>query len=106
MTASDTVLRDHVADPPGGLTSIEDAVAAAVSRRRPRPVDELADPHHLADSDPVWAGGDALRLRRVAATVTPAVAWPALGLFDAVPGPLAGVLRTGLDLLLAKGHAS
>jgi uncharacterized protein YbjT (DUF2867 family) len=102
MTASDTVLRDHVPDPPGGLTTIEDAVAAAVSRCRSRPVDELADPHHLADSDPVWAGGDALRLRRVAATVTPAVARPALELFDSVPGPLAGALRTGLDLLLAK----
>jgi uncharacterized protein YbjT (DUF2867 family) len=105
MTASDTVLRDHVPDPPGGLTTIEGAVAAAVSRRRPRPVDELADPHHLADSDPLWAGGDALRLRRMAATVTPAAARPALGLFDSVPGPLAGVLRTGLDLLLAKVRA-
>ena len=31
MTASDTVLRDHVPDPPGGLTAIADAVAAAVS---------------------------------------------------------------------------
>ncbi|MBB3753213.1 uncharacterized protein YbjT (DUF2867 family) [Mycolicibacterium sp. BK634] len=105
MTASDTVLRDHVPDPPGGLTAIEDAVAAAVSRREPRPVDKLADPHHLADSDPVWAGGDVLRLRRMAATVTPSVARPALGLLDAVPGPLAGALRTGLDLLLAKVRA-
>ena len=105
MTASDTVLRDHVPDPPGGLTTIEDAVAAAVSSRRPRPVDQLDDPHHLADSDPMWAGGDALRLRQVAATVTPAVARPALGLLDAVPGPLAGALRTGVDLLLAKVRA-
>jgi uncharacterized protein YbjT (DUF2867 family) len=104
MTASDTVLRDHVPDPPGGLTTIEDAVAAAVSSPRPGPVDRLADPHHLADSDPVWAGGDALRLRRVAATVTPGVARPALGLLNSVPGPLAGMLRTGLDLLLAKVH--
>ncbi|OYN80458.1 NAD(P)H-binding protein [Mycolicibacterium sphagni] len=102
MTASDTVLRDHVPDPPGGLTAIEDAVAAAVASPRPQPVDALADPHHLADSDPLWAGGDALRLRRAAATVTPAVARPALVLFNAVPGPLAGALRTGLDLLLAK----
>lgn len=102
MTASDTVLRDHVPDPPGGLTTISDAVAAAVSSPRPCPVDRLADPHHLADSDPVWAGGDALRLRRVAATVTPGVARRALGLFNAVPGPVAGALRTGLDLMLAK----
>lgn len=102
MTASDTVLRDHVPDPPGGLTTIEDAVVAAVSSPRARPVDQLADPHHLADSDPIWAGGDALRLRRVAATVTPRVARPALRLLNSMPGPLAGVLRTGLDLLLAK----
>ncbi|MCV7344298.1 NAD(P)H-binding protein [Mycolicibacterium rhodesiae] len=102
MTASDTVLRDHVPDPPGGLTTIEDAVAAAVASPPPRPVDRLADPHHLADSDPAWAGGDALQLRRMAATVTPGVARPALRLLNSVPGPLAGVLRTGLDLLLAK----
>ena len=102
MTASDTVLRDHVSDPPGGLTTIEDAVAAAVFSPRPQPVDKLADPHHLADSDPLWAGGDALRLRRAAASVTPGVAHPALRLLDSVPGPLAGVVRTGLDLVLAK----
>lgn len=106
MTASDTLLSDHVPDPPGGLTGIEDAVAAAVCSPPPRPVDELADPHHLADSDPVWAGGDALRLRRVAAAVTPGVASPLLGLFGAVPGPLAGVLRTGVDLLLRKASGS
>ncbi|KDF00985.1 NAD-dependent epimerase [Mycolicibacterium aromaticivorans JS19b1 = JCM 16368] len=102
MTASDTVLRDHVPDPPGGLTTVEDAVAAAVASPPPCPVDRLADPHHLADSDPIWAGGDALRLRRMAAAVTPGVARPALRLLDSVPGPLAGALRTGLDLLLAK----
>ncbi|MBI3691302.1 MAG: NAD-dependent epimerase, partial [Mycolicibacterium aromaticivorans] len=102
MTASDTVLRDHVPDPPGGLTTIEDAVAAAVASPPPCPVDRLADPHHLADSDPMWAGGDALRLRRAAATVTPGVARPVLRLLNSVPGPLAGVLRTGLDLLVAK----
>ncbi|MCX2930649.1 hypothetical protein ORI20_10200 [Mycobacterium sp. CVI_P3] len=38
MTASDTVLRDHVPDPPGGLTTIADAVAAAASGRSPRAV--------------------------------------------------------------------
>ena len=102
MTASDTVLRDYVPDPPGGLTDIDDAVAAAVSSPRPRPVDELADPHHLADSDPVWAGGDALRLQQLAAAVTPSVVRPALGLLGLMPRPLAGVLRTGLDLLLSK----
>jgi hypothetical protein len=99
MTASDTVLRDNVPDPPGGLTDI-DAAVAAVSSPRPRPVDELADPHHLADSDPVWAGGDTLRLQQLAAAVTPSVLRPVLGLLGSVPRSLAGVLRTGLDLLL------
>jgi len=78
MTASDTVLRDYVPDPPGGLTDIDDVVAT------------------------VWAGGDALRLQQVAAAVTPSVVRLALGLLGAVPGPLASVLRTGLDLLLSK----
>jgi len=99
------VLRDYVPDPPGGLTDIDDAVAAAVSSPRPRPVDELADPHHLADSDPVWAGGDTLRLQQWAAAVTPSVVRPAFGLLGSVPRPLAGVLRTGLDVLLSKVSA-
>jgi uncharacterized protein YbjT (DUF2867 family) len=101
MQASGTGLRDLVPDPPGGLLSIEDAIGRALSNRRPRPVNALADPHHLADSDPAWTGGDALRLRRLACTVTPAVARPGLGLVDIVPGPIAGALRTGLDILIA-----
>jgi hypothetical protein len=55
----------------------------------------------------VWAGGDALRIRRLARTVTPPVARPTLGLLNMVPGPLAGALRTGLDLLVTltpKAH--
>jgi uncharacterized protein YbjT (DUF2867 family) len=101
MQASGTGLRDLVPDPSGGLLSIEDAIGRALSNRRPRPVNALADPHHLADSDPAWTGGDALRLRRLACTVTPAVARPGLGLVDVVPGPIAGALRTGLDILIA-----
>jgi uncharacterized protein YbjT (DUF2867 family) len=100
MRASGTGLRDLVPDPPGGLVTIEDAIGRALSNRRPRPVNALTDPHDLADSDPAWAGGDALRLRRLACTVTPAVARPGLGLVDAVPGPIAGALRTGLDILI------
>ena len=100
MRASGTGLRELVPDPPGGLLPTEEAITRSLSNRRPRPVDQLADPHHLADSDPEWAGGDSLRLRRLAAIVTPSIARPGLGLVDVVPGPIAGALRTGLDILI------
>jgi uncharacterized protein YbjT (DUF2867 family) len=117
MRASGSGLRDLVPDPPGGLLPIEDAITRSLSNGRPRPVDALADPHHLADSDPSWAGGDTLRLRRLAGMltgvltgiVTPSIARPGLGLVDAVPGPIAGALRTGLDILITltpKVHTS
>jgi uncharacterized protein YbjT (DUF2867 family) len=100
MQACDSRLRDLVPDPPGGLIPAEEAITRALSSRRPLPVNALADPHHLADSDPPWAGGDALRLRRLAGMVTPSIAQPGLALMDAVPGPIAGALRTGLDMLI------
>lgn len=100
MMASDSGLRDIVGEPPGGLVGIDEAISRALSSRRPLPVDALADPHHLADTDPVWAGGDTLRIRRLAGAVTPSIARPALGLIGAVPGPVAGAVRTGLDTLL------
>jgi uncharacterized protein YbjT (DUF2867 family) len=101
MQAAGSGLRDLVPDPPGGLIPVEEAITRALSSRRPLPVNVLADPHHLADSDPAWAGGDALRLRRLAEMVTPSIARPGLALVDAVPSPIAGALRTGLDLLIA-----
>lgn len=100
MRASDAGLRDLVPDPPGGLIGIEDAISLSLSGGRPRPVDGLADPHHLADTDPGWAGGDALRIRRLASRVTPSIVRPALGLLDVVPGPVAGAVRAGLDTVL------
>jgi uncharacterized protein YbjT (DUF2867 family) len=102
MTASATLLQDVVPDPPGGLTSIKEAVAASLSSPPPRPVDRLRDPHHLADSDPQWAGGDLLRLRKLASGITPRIFWPALELLSSVPGPVAGAVRTGLDLLIGS----
>jgi uncharacterized protein YbjT (DUF2867 family) len=102
MVASVSGLRDHVPDPPGGLLGVDDAIALALadgSNRRPKPVNALTDPHHLADSDPAWAGGDALYIRRLARAITPPVARPTLRLVNMVPGPVAGVLRTGLDIL-------
>ena len=99
MRASDG-LRGVVPDPPGGLVAIDDAIKRSLSNGRPRPVDELADPHHLADTDPEWAGGDAFHIKRLARSVTPPIARPALGLINAVPGPVAAALRTGLDTLV------
>jgi uncharacterized protein YbjT (DUF2867 family) len=99
MRASDG-LREIVPDPPDGLVTIDDAIARSLAQDRPRPVDELADPHHLADTDPVWAGGDTHRIRQVASLVTPPIAQPALDLFNAIPGPVAAALRTGLDTLV------
>jgi uncharacterized protein YbjT (DUF2867 family) len=100
MMASDARLRDLVPDPPGGLLGIDDSISRALSSDRRRPVNSLADPHHLADTDPPWAGGDAVRIRQLARAVTPSIARPALGLLGLVPGPVAGALRTGLDTLL------
>jgi hypothetical protein len=104
MVASASGLRDRVPDPPGGLLGIDESIALALagqSARRPRPVNALADPHHLANTDPIWAGGDALRIRRLARRVTPSVVRPTLGLVNWVPGPVAGAVRTGLDILIA-----
>ena len=110
MVASVSGLRDRVPDPPGGLLCVDDAIALALaggSNRRPKPVSALTDPHQSpasgwcpqADSDPAWAGGDALHIRRLARAITPPIARPTLRLVNVVPGPLAGMLRTGLDIL-------
>jgi uncharacterized protein YbjT (DUF2867 family) len=101
MSASENQLRDVVSGPPGGLTGIGKAIARSLWVGRPRPVDRLADPHHLADTDAEWAGGDVLRIRRLATAVLPSVVHPALRLLSAVPKPVAGVVRSGLDLATA-----
>jgi hypothetical protein len=101
MVASGSGLRGRVPDPPGGLLSVEDAMCRALTTNgRPRPVNKLSDPHHLADTDPVWAGGDALRIRRLARLITPPIARPTLKLVNLVPGPVAGALRTSLEIML------
>ncbi|BBX15278.1 NAD-dependent epimerase [Mycolicibacterium duvalii] len=97
MMASQDGLAGLVPDPPGGLVSTADAIRQAVKSPRPRPVDELADPHHLADTDPDWAGGDALRLKQLAGVVTPSIVRPVLDLIGLVPKPVAAAVRTGLD---------
>lgn len=100
MTASNDGLAGLVPEPPGGPVGIEDAIKLSLSGHRRLPVDRLADPHHLADTDPAWAGGDVTRIRSLASMVTPSVAHPALGLLNAVPGPVAGWVRTGLDTVI------
>jgi uncharacterized protein YbjT (DUF2867 family) len=97
MMAAGNGLRDLVPDPPAGLVGIDEAITRALQSRKPQPVDSLADPHHLADTDPTWAGGDTLRIRQLARAVTPPFARPALGLLGVVPGPVAAAVRTGLD---------
>jgi uncharacterized protein YbjT (DUF2867 family) len=104
MVASVSGLRSRVPDPPGGLLGVDESISLALasgSNGRPRPVDALVDPHDLADTDPTWAGGDALRIRRLARPITPPIVRPTLRLVNIVPGPIAGALRTGLDILLA-----
>jgi uncharacterized protein YbjT (DUF2867 family) len=100
MMASEARLRDVVPDPPGGLVGIDDGISRALSSGRPRPVNALTDPHHLADTDPTWAGGDTLRIQQLARPITPPIVRPVLGLLGAVPGPAAAALRTGLDTLV------
>jgi uncharacterized protein YbjT (DUF2867 family) len=100
MMASEARLRDFVPDPPGGLLGVDHAISRALSSDRPRPVNDLADPHHLADTDPSWAGGDTVRIQQLARAVTPSIARPALGLLELMPGPVAAALRTGLDTLI------
>jgi uncharacterized protein YbjT (DUF2867 family) len=100
MMAAEPGLEAHVPEPPGGLIGIDDAITRALSTKRRRPVDQLADPHHLADTDPAWAGGDTERIQQLARLVTPSFVRPALGLVDAVPGPVAAAVRTGLDALI------
>lgn len=100
MMASKVGISEFVEEPPGGLLGVEDSMRRAVGSPPRRPVNALADVHHLADTDPQWAGGDARRLRHLANTVTPSVVRPVLGLIGLVPGPVAGAVRTGLDTMI------
>ncbi|GJF15936.1 oxidoreductase [Mycolicibacterium cyprinidarum] len=100
MMASADGLADLVAEPPGGLLGVEEAVRRAVASPHRRPVNALADEHHLADTDPQWAGGDASRIRQLASKVTPGAVRPLLGLIAMVPRPVAGAVRSGLDTVI------
>ncbi len=82
------------------------AVEAALHSGPALPVNKLADIHHLADSDPEWAGGDWLRIRRVGSSVVSSDGWNEFerlgaGLVLSV-GPAAGAVRAGLDLAVSS----
>jgi len=100
MTASDQRLSAVVEDPAGGLIPIREAITRSLAGGDALPVDQIPDPHHLADTDAEWAGGDNLRLRRLAAAVTPPIVRPALGVLGIVPKPVAGAMRAWLDAAL------
>lgn len=95
MTANGDGLRELVPDPDGGLLSVDDAIQRALAMHPRRPVNNLADSHHLADTDPDWAGGDIARIRQL----TPWIARPALSMLAPLPGPARAAVRTGLDAL-------
>ena len=100
MMGAESGLKDFVPDPPGGLLRTAEAISLALSSRERRPVNALDDPHHLADTDPPWAGGDALRIQQLARPITPGIVRPALGLIGALPGPVAAAVRTGMETLI------
>lgn len=105
MYASEHRIRSLVPDPPGGLLTVRDAIGRAVAGGAPRPVNDLADPHHLADSDPDWAGGDVARIRQLGAAVVSADGWDQFERLGASlvlsSGPAAGAVRVGWDLAAA-----
>jgi uncharacterized protein YbjT (DUF2867 family) len=95
MTAAGEGLRNLVPDPAGGLLTVNKAITRSLHTPERVPVTDLADPHHLADTDPSWAGGDMSRIRQL----TPTIARPGLALLSLLPGPVTAALRTGIDLL-------
>ena len=76
MVAGDDRIRALVPDPPGGLTSLDDAL-----RRAFEPAVDDDDPLHLASTDPAWAGGDAQ-----SAVVDRPVRAPAANLWERIEG--------------------
>lgn len=84
MKASEHTIRDHVPDPEGGLLTLRQAVQLSVDSGLPRPVDDLDDIHHLADTDPVWAGGDLMRVKRELRDRTAPARGAVSGLIDLV----------------------
>lgn len=110
MTTSESRIRDLVADPPTGLTTIADAMARSVRGMvgDPPGVCALKDPLRLADTDALWSGGDALGVRRRGIAASSGRTWD---LIEALGGrrllsskPVAAALRTNLDVAAGISH--
>ncbi|SIR98162.1 NAD(P)H-binding protein [Williamsia sterculiae] len=101
MVAGEHRIRGIVPDPSWGLTGMDDAVEASVTSMPPRPVNRLIDPHHLADSDPVWAGGDWPHIRLVGSHALGSGLWKSIenlgGRAVLSRWPVAAPVRVGLD---------
>ncbi|KAA0022204.1 NAD-dependent epimerase/dehydratase family protein [Antrihabitans cavernicola] len=104
MTMGDKPIRDVIPDPPGGFTTIDDAMARCLRGIGERPVGvrALEDPLQLADTDAPWTGGDVLSIRRRVEALLSEEVWGAMESLGArrILGswPISGGLRTGLDL--------
>ncbi len=108
MYASEERIRSFIPDPPGGLLTVREAVDAALHSGPALPVNKLENIHHLADSDPEWAGGDWLRIRRVGSSVVTSRGWDEFerlgaGLVLSI-GPAAGAVRTGVDIAVSSAN--
>lgn len=84
--------------------SVTDAVASAAAEVPRRPVSDLADLHHIADTDPDWAGGDVARIRTVSTIAVGETMSHRLEYFCLACrldiGPLSAAIRLGLDTAL------
>ena len=78
------------------------AVERALSGGAPKPVNQLSDMHHLADSDPDWAGGDVAHIRKLGSAAVSADGWDQFERLGAALvlsfGPAAGAVRVGWDI--------
>lgn len=92
MKAGPRTLRELVPDPDGGLVTIAEAMQRSLQTPVDRAaVDKLADPHHLADTDPDWAGGDDARIRHFSPLVADAL--------GPLPGAAKAAVRTTIDVV-------
>ena len=103
MVASASGLRDRVPDPPGGLLGVDDSIALALAGG-PNAGRDRSTPWPTRTTSPT-----PIRLGRRGRAAHPAArpGGDAAGraarpwAWSTVPGPLAGAVRTGLDILIA-----